>query len=62
MRKAYVVKAITGLRLHAGSQRFVEGTLADRNYLDEFLFGIEQDYSKRFVRKKTHFRTKLRDR
>jgi hypothetical protein len=34
------------------SQRFVEGSLADRNNLDEFLLGVEKDHSKRFVRKK----------
>jgi hypothetical protein len=31
------------------SQSFVEGSLADRNRLDEFLLGVEQDHSEGFV-------------
>src|SRR5260221_13187297 len=42
------------------SQSFVERSLADRNHLDEFLLGVEQDHSERFVRKKTHFGAKIR--
>ena len=42
------------------SQRFVERSLADRNHLDEFLLGVEQDHSERLVREEPHFGTKLR--
>src|SRR5258708_36165731 len=42
------------------SQSLVEGSLADRKHFDEFLFGVEQDHSERFVREEPHFGTKLR--
>jgi hypothetical protein len=40
----------------------LEGSLADRNHLDEFLLGVEKDHSEGFVREKAHFGTKLRHR
>jgi hypothetical protein len=42
------------------SQSFVEGSLADRNYLNEFLLGVEQDHSEGLVREEPLVGTKLR--
>jgi len=42
------------------SQRFIEGSLADRNHLDKFLLGVEQDHSEGLVREEPHFGAKLR--
>jgi hypothetical protein len=42
------------------SQCFVEGSLTDRNHLDEFLLGVERDHSEELVREEPHFGTKLR--
>ena len=42
------------------SQSFVEGSLTDRDHLDEFLLGVEQDHSEGLVREEPLVGTKLR--
>jgi len=44
------------------SRRFIQGSLADGNHLDELLLGVDKHNAQRFVREKAHFGAEFRDR